>query len=91
MQTTEVQNLFEFIPSELSEKEGYCTCPRYLHKEHRMNVSYLDWEEHVATPALKKAGFCDIQWIRGERDSFGPLSRVARCMKDGKLFFLMYG
>jgi len=42
---------------------------------------FSNWRNHereLLTPRLEKAGFSDIEFDYGDRDSFGPLTRVAR-------------
>lgn len=53
--------------------------------------NYLTWEETRARPRLKQKGYGNIIFTDGERDSFGPLSRVALCEKNGELYALVYG
>ncbi len=86
-----VQDLFDFIPSELSMQPGYCNSVRYDHKLGKMCTSYVDWENQVGTPALIVAGFSQIRWVDGEYDDCGPLSRRALCVREGHDFDLMYG
>ena len=59
--------------------EGYCSS------------SYWEWEANIAKPALSVLGYTDIKFYNGEVDSFGPLSRIVRCIKDGVSVQLMYG
>lgn len=68
----------------LPTDQGYCilcgTGPRYT-----------DWESNVATPALEKLGYTVGRWYTGEKDSFGPLSRLAIISKDGTTSIVVYG
>ncbi|MET0785772.1 MAG: hypothetical protein ABWY25_03625 [Paenisporosarcina sp.] len=52
---------------------------------------YHDGELNILEPRLKEIGYTDIQWGPGETDSFGPLTRTCQAMKDGKLYFFVYG
>ena len=52
---------------------------------------YWEWEQNVAEPELNDRGYSVVEWIHGERDSFGPLSRVAVVLKDGVESRLVYG
>lgn len=51
----------------------------------------VNWEERVARPALQELGYTNIYFIDGERDSFGPLSRIACCEKNGIAKRFVYG
>lgn len=59
--------------------DGYC------------GYHYTRWENEVATPRLRELGYEVVGWFMGERDSFGPLSRVVHVSKDGELSKLVYG
>jgi hypothetical protein len=53
--------------------------------EAMQKFSYEDFrtsEQTVIKPALEDIGYTDIKFSMGERDSFGPLSRIVTC-KDG--------
>lgn len=53
---------------------------------------YVRYEREVLTPALEKAGYViDGPWRMGERDSFGPLSRVVTAERDGETVYVCYG
>jgi hypothetical protein len=52
---------------------------------------YYVLERSVLQPQLEALGFQVRRWIDGERDSFGPLSRVAVCEKDASEVRLVYG
>jgi len=52
------------------------------------------WHDEIEylNPALKKAGYQVFKWRDGERDSFGPLTRIARAIDpEGKPTTLIYG
>lgn len=53
--------------------------------------TYARWEKTVATPLLQQQGYTVLKWVTGERDSFGPLTRIAICEKDGVQHRLVYG
>ncbi len=53
--------------------------------------NWLDWELKVAGPALQEAGYTRIVFYSGEADSFGPLSRMVRCQKEGLPYRFCYG
>lgn len=59
--------------------EGYC------------DREYRKWEEQVAEPRLVELGYEVRMWTDGERDSFGPLSRIVITVKDGQVKRLIYG
>ena len=65
--------------------EGLAADHRYCSRR------YWTWENEVARPALEKLGYEDIKFFDGERDSFGPLTRVVHCRKDGNTVKLIYG
>ncbi len=52
---------------------------------------YREYEDNALSPWLRSMGFVGLRWSDGERDSFGPLSRVCRMVKDGVRFEFMYG
>lgn len=53
--------------------------------------AYREWEQNVATPALRRKGFEVIRWYSDDEDSYGPLCRVAVCVKDGARATFFYG
>lgn len=52
---------------------------------------YYDHEQKFLKPALQNIGASFISFHDGERDSFGPLSRIVRYFKDGQDFEAFYG
>ncbi len=54
-------------------------------------TTYIEWEQEVATPALESLGYTNIIFSDGERDSFGPLSRIVHAHKDGENICMFYG
>ena len=48
---------------------------------------YHEGERKFLTPLLKEMGFTVIRWTDGERDSFGPLSRVAKCVGGDEVWY----
>jgi hypothetical protein len=52
---------------------------------------YWDWENDIASPALVQLGYKIICWKDGDRDDFGPLSRIALVEKDGVQSEMWYG
>ena len=53
---------------------------------------YYIGEDKILKPALEKLGYKHIQFSMGERDSFGPLSRIVWMMdKDGNPVRAIYG
>ena len=73
-------DLFEFIDDSLADHPHFCD-----------TYAYLQWEREVAQPALEAVGFRVLRWTTGERDSFGPLSRVCHAVRDNHAFQLAYG
>ena len=54
--------------------------------------TYYDWEDEIATPALKKLDYTVGIWKNAERDSFGPLSReITVTTKTGQRLKVWYG
>lgn len=82
--------LHDVLPNITSNyADGYCAQPS-AHTPNQRKF-YWDWEKDVATPALQALGFKVIRWYDGERDSFGPLSRVVELEKDGIKSTMWYG
>lgn len=53
---------------------------------------YFDGEQRIMKPELESKGFTDITFHMGERDSFGPLSRIVRATDaNGNRRTFMYG
>jgi hypothetical protein len=59
--------------------EGYCS------------REYDQWEQNIATPALQTLGYEVVSWTTGERDSFGPLSRIVTVRKEDATERFIYG
>jgi hypothetical protein len=72
-------DLFTVISPKLAGRANYC------------GKLYWLWEDCVAAPALAAAGYRLITFHMGEHDSFGPLTRVVRCRKDGQTYEFIYG
>ncbi len=55
-------------------------------------ASYINQEETILKPQLQRLGYSEIIWLKGESDSFGPLTRVCRAFdNDGELHWFYYG
>ena len=53
---------------------------------------YARLEINEIQPALHAKGFADVLFLMGEKDSFGPLSRVIRCKdSSGNAYEFVYG
>ena len=53
---------------------------------------YYDDEDKILKPYLESQGFTCVRFAMGERDSFGPLSRICLCKdKTGKSRQFIYG
>lgn len=54
---------------------------------------YWLWEQDVATPLLREKGWVVVRWCDGERDRFGPLTRIAVCLPvdGGDIKRFIYG
>lgn len=88
-----VLSLDDILPElDCSHEAGYCAQPSAMKGyEPKSGKFYWDWEKEVAQPALEKLGYKVILCTDGERDSFGPLSRVFLATKDGVRVKIMYG
>lgn len=64
--------------------------PNEVWKNFSFSEYYRD-EKRILKPALENAGYTNITFIMGERDSFGPLSRIVIAYKDGVRFDFVYG
>lgn len=78
----EARDLLDEIPQDLANDPRYCSVEL---------ARFIDWENDVATPALEHNGWHVLSWHTGEQDSFGPLSRYARCKKNGQRIDFVYG
>jgi hypothetical protein len=72
------KDLFDVIPQSLAAGHDYC------------GEFYWQWEDLVAKPALEAAGYERVTFHMGERDSFGPLSRIVRAYKGGACHEFIY-
>ena len=55
-------------------------------------ATYRRQEVEVLQPQLEVLGYTNIEWLDGERDSFGPLSRLCRTTSpDGIWVTFIYG
>jgi hypothetical protein len=54
-------------------------------------ATYRRDEVEILQPQLEALGYTDIEWLPGEVDSFGPLSRVCKASKDGEIIWFIYG
>lgn len=74
-----MRDLFDVIDSKLADHVEFC------------GQSYWKWEDHIAKPALELAGYERVTFHMGERDSFGPLTRVVRAYQKGECHEFIYG
>jgi len=55
-------------------------------------MNYLNEEKEILQPRLEELGYSEIEWARGETDSFGPLTRVCKAVNPiGEIEFFIYG
>lgn len=82
------------------ESDGYCITNLLHSNKEREKKSlppltkyFTDWEKQIFQPWLEKHGFKVLNWRDGERDSFGPLTRVAitRHLDSNKTLEIWYG
>jgi len=80
------KNLLDVLKGiDTSESSGYCNCD--YHSNH---PTYYDWERNIAKPALEALGYRCVVFADGERDSFGPLSRLVYAKKENERFTFYY-
>lgn len=54
--------------------------------------SWRTGEEYVLKPQLVRLGYHDIQFLPGETDSFGPLTRTCKAKNSyGEVVWFVYG
>jgi hypothetical protein len=54
--------------------------------------NYSEDEVSVLQPRLESLGYKNITWLKGETDSFGPLTRICHAYTaDNQLTRFMYG
>lgn len=53
--------------------------------------NYYTCELRMIKPLLERDGHTNVRFLMGERDSFGPLSRVVEAQKDGTMVRYWYG
>lgn len=73
-------------------EELHKVLPRTVWDVFRFEEYYLD-ERNVLLPALLEEGFTNVTFSTGDRDSFGPLSRIVSVTdpRQGKRRFFIYG
>jgi hypothetical protein len=71
-------NIFDLIGK--VRMENYCS-----------SKNYWIWEQNVAEPALILAGFKIGKWQTLDGDSYGPLVRGIKVVKDNNPFMATYG
>lgn len=80
MEVIQYRDIWEILP-EGTFTEDYCGT----------RGAFLKWEARI-NPILKSLGYGIVKdWTTGERDSFGPLSRVITLEKDGITQQFFYG
>ena len=54
--------------------------------------NFFRHEQTILKPRLERKGYKNIKFLMGEKDSFGPLTRVCHCNdKDGHKRYFIYG
>lgn len=72
------ENLYDVIPNEVWERFDF--------------EKYYSHEDKILKPYLESQGFTAIRFVMGERDSFGPLSRIVFCTdRNGVKRQYLYG
>lgn len=54
-------------------------------------AEYINHEKSLLQPRLEDLGYDAIMWMMGERDSFGPLTRICHARRDGEVTYFIYG
>jgi hypothetical protein len=87
-----MQDLLDVIGwDKATHENGYCNQPT-AYKQYAISSQYFwDWEAKIAKPALEALGYSRVMFGDGERDSFGPLTRLVWAEKDGKRVKFIYG
>ena len=53
---------------------------------------YVESEKTILQPQLEALGYSEIEWLPGETDSFGPLTRVCKAKdEEGEIVWFLYG
>lgn len=87
-----MDSLFSVIGEvDCREATGHCLVPSPSIAHTTETKYYWHWEKEIATPALEALGYKVLSIETGDGDSFGPLTRVFKVLKDGKSIYLMYG
>lgn len=73
-------DLHDVIPAECFDDPRFANVP-----------GYAAWEREIADPWLWKKGWTVVSWHTGDGDSFGPLTRYAKCLLRGREYRLVYG
>lgn len=73
----EYKDLYGVIPSDVWSK--FCFDEYYSH------------EKTILQPYLESVGYTNVVFHMGERDSFGPLSRICCATKGGNRERFVYG
>jgi hypothetical protein len=59
---------------------------------HYTPETYREQEINLLEPRLRAVGYVNIHWSDGERDSFGPLTRVCSATNQyGERVYFVYG
>lgn len=89
---TNLRNLWEDNLNEPDPPREYKPLEDILDFENFDFRLYRSGEQNVLQPQLIVMGYRDIQWLDGERDSFGPLTRICKA-KDpsGNIVWFVYG
>jgi hypothetical protein len=54
--------------------------------------TYREQEVSILNPQMEAIGLKHIQWMAGETDCFGPLTRVCRALnKNNEVMWFVYG
>lgn len=60
--------------------------------EFKYDETYREQEKNLLQPQLEKAGYTFVEWLDGERDCFGPLTRTCRAFDPyGRPVWFIYG
>lgn len=53
--------------------------------------NYYEHEKSILEPQLRELGYEVSEWVTGERDSFGPLTRYCVAKKGNETVRFIYG
>lgn len=87
-----VPNIWEDNLNEPDPPREYMDLEKILDFEGFDFRLYRTSEVNILQPQLVLKGYTNIEWLPGETDSFGPLTRVCKAKNlDGETVWFIYG